>query len=116
MDVFEKIREQQKGLEGTAVWMLGEQLAEICRREPESLVLVERDLEQKGMGLSDCEKKIKAYADAHRPKGAHSACVPPDAAEEIIRAFYGLPAVSAVRAEPSQTPAGGRLIDLADFL
>ena len=30
MTVFEKIEAQQKGLEDTAIWMVGEQLKDIC--------------------------------------------------------------------------------------
>lgn len=79
MDVFEKIAALQMGKEGTAPWMVGEQLKDICRREPECAELVEKDLDVKGMGLEDCEKKIKAYADGH--KKGNCAVVPPNVAE-----------------------------------
>ena len=63
------------------------------------------------MSLSECEKKIKQYADKHRE--GNSSCVTPAAAEEIIRSFYGL------RAEAPTAPAAaprGKLLDLKDFL
>lgn len=114
MDVFEKIIALQKGKEGTAPWMVGEQLKDICRREPECAELVEKDLDVKGMGLEDCEKKIKAYADGH--KKGNCAVVPPNVAEEIIRKFYGLPDRREEKAEvPAQAQPSG-FIDLADFI
>ncbi|MEA5151988.1 MAG: hypothetical protein VB039_05240 [Oscillospiraceae bacterium] len=108
-----RICELQKGLEDTAAWMVGEQLKEICAGERESAELLLKDLEQKGMGLGDCEARIKAYADARHKKGTSCVCVTPAAAEKIIREFYGLPAAGAERARPAAT---GEIIDLADFL
>ena len=93
MTVFEKIEAQQKGFEDTAIWMVGEQLKDICSREPDSAILVAQDLENKDMSLANAEKKIKAYADKHR-KG-NFACVPPNVAEKILREFYGLPGAAA---------------------
>ena len=76
MSVFDKIAAQQKGRENTAPWMVGEQLKDICRREPLAAELVEKDLDVKEMSLVECEKKIKAYADSHK-KGS-CAVVPPN--------------------------------------
>ena len=87
MDVFEKIRAQQP-TERTAVWMVGEQLADIIRHDLAAQETVSRDLDAEGMTLADCEKKIKAFADAHKT-GIFS-CVIPSEAERIIREFYGL--------------------------
>lgn len=89
MTVFEKIESQQKGREETTVWMVGEQLKDICREDPAYADIVLADLENKEMSIVHAEKKIKAYADNHR-KGS-SACVPPNVAEKIIREFYGIP-------------------------
>ena len=115
MDVFEKIAALQKGKEGMAPWMVGEQLKDICRREPECAELVEKDLDVKGMGLEDCEKKIKAYADGH--KKGNCAVVPPNVAEEIIRKFYGLPdRREETPAEPKQQEQPVGFIDLTDFI
>lgn len=111
MSVFEKIEALQKGIENTAPWMVGEQLKEICRREPSCAELVEKDLDVKGMGLADCEKQIKAWADKNK-KGS-CCCVPPNVAEDIIRKFYGLP--EAGDQKQTQTPAG-KVLDLSAFL
>ena len=106
MNVFEKIEAQQKGKENTALWMVGEQLKDICRREPRAAELVDKDLDVKEMSIAECEKKIKAWADAHK-KGS-CAVVPPNVAEEIIRKFYGIPAT---KGGPSQSPAATALPD-----
>lgn len=108
MSVFDLIRAQQ-GKERTAVWMVGEQLMDILRREPELREIAEQDLQREGMTLTDCEKKIKAYADKH--KTGNFACVGPAEAEDIIRVFYGLH-------RTAEAPAGKRgiVVDLADFL
>lgn len=109
MNVLEKIEEQQKALkENTAPWVVGEQLKEICA-DPHCAELVSADLDRKGMGLADCEKKIKAYADKHR--SGNSACVPPNIAENIIREFYGLPEQGA----PAPATSGG-FVSLEDFI
>lgn len=93
MSAIEKITELQKGIENTPAWMVGEQLKDICREEPDSAELVEKDLEGKGMGLTDCAAKIKAWADKQKRTG-NCVCVPPQVAEGIIREFYGLPGKS----------------------
>jgi len=108
--VLQKITAQQTGKENTAVFVVGEQLKDICRREPDSAALVLRDLDVKGMSVSDAEKKIKKYADNH--KTGNFAFIPPDAAEDIIREFYGL---GGAKPEEPPAPAPG-IINLADFL
>lgn len=109
MDVFEKIEQQQKALkENTAPWVVGEQLKEICA-DPHCAELVSVDLDNPAMGLIECEKKIKKYADGH--KTGNFACVPPNVAEKIIREFYGLPEQGA----PSQATSGG-FVDLEDYI
>ncbi len=85
---IEKIRGQQ-GKERSPVWMVGEQLIDICRHEPACAELIVQDLENEAMSLVKAEKKIKAYADGH--KTGNFACVTPDEADRILREFYGLP-------------------------
>lgn len=116
MNVFEKIEAQQKGLEHTPAWMVGEQLKDICRREPASAELIAQDLEVKEMSLTEAEKQIKAWADKQPQKGG-CVCVPPDVAEEILRKFYGLPEAGAPEPKPA-APAGSgsKILDLSSFL
>lgn len=90
MSVFEIIEAQQKGIEGSPAWTVGEQLKEICAGDPHCAELVEKDLEDPAMNLAAAERQIKAWADTQR-KGKSCVCVPPNKAEEIIRKFYGLP-------------------------
>lgn len=93
MTVFEKIEVQQKGRENTDVWMVGEQLKDICRNDPSCATIVVEDLENKAMSIEAAAKKIKEYADSQKSKQkGNCVCVPPNVAEGIIRDFYGLPA------------------------
>ena len=76
MSAVEKIERQQAKEKGrTAAWMVGEQL---------------KDIDIPEMSIQQAEKKIKAYADAH--KTGRFACVTPVEAERILREFYGLTA------------------------
>ena len=121
MSAFEKIAAQQKGKENTAPWMVGEQLKEICSREPLAAELVEKDLAVKEMSLEACEKKIKEWADKHKKGGC--AVVPPNVAEKIIREFYGIPAAgnqgtktsSGAAAPPSPCAGKAEEAEIVDF-
>jgi len=93
-------------------WMVGEQLKDICRREPRSAELIAQDLENDSMSITEAEKKIKAYADGH--KTGNFSCVTPIEAEKILREFYGLPNPDETKATPP--PPAKKLIDLLDFL
>lgn len=118
MTVFEIIEAQQKGKEGTTVFMVGEQLKDICRADPACAEIVAQDLEQKEMSIEACEKKIKAHADKlAKEKKLRSVGVSPAAAEKIIRQFYGLPEVGE-KAAPVAVPAEQEpdLLDLGDLL
>ena len=123
MSAVEKIERQQAKEKGrTAAWMVGEQLKDMARREPESAELLDKDLDIPEMSIQQAEKKIKAYADAH--KTGSFACVTPAEAERILREFYGLtgndnPSVSGGAADSSlytREPSKGEIIDLGAFL
>ena len=89
MSAKEKIEGQQKRVkERSAVWMVGEQLKDMLRMEPELEELLDRDLDVPEMSIAAAEKKIKAFADAHKQGGF--SCVTPAEAEKILRNFYGL--------------------------
>lgn len=113
------IEEQQKAVkEESAVWMVGEQLKDICRREPAAAEIICQDLSVKEMSLTAAEKQIKAWADKH--KTGNFACVTPMRAERILREFYHLPEMAApavaldeAKPEPKKP---GRVLDLSDFL
>ena len=108
---IEKITAQQPK-ERTAVWMVGEQLKDMLRAEPQFAEIVLQDLENESMSITHCEKQIKAYADKHR-KG-NSSCTPPVEAERIIREFYGLSDAPAAVAAPVGS-GSAKIVNLADF-
>ena len=118
-EAIKRIEEQQAKLkEGSAPWVVGEQLKDICRREPKSAELIAQDLTNEDMSLEKAEKQIKKWADGHRT--GNFSCVPPEKADEILRKFYGLPGApekeekTPVAAEPAKEATG--MVDLADFL
>lgn len=116
---MDKITAQQAThKQGSAPWCVAEQLKDILRAQPEIAELVANDLDQTGMGLADCEKKIAAFANDHR-QGSVGFCGPADS-DRIIRAFYGLPEAPAATsptspAVPSPAPRR-KTIRLADFM
>ena len=117
MTVFEKIEAQQKGLEETDAYTVGEHLKDICRREPECVPLVLVDLDNPDMSLKAAAGKIKAWADARQKETkAKCVCVPPDVAEGILRKFYGLPdAPDARQSQPEPVTEAAPILDLASF-
>lgn len=118
MTVFEKIEAQQAGKENTGPWMVGEQLKDICRADPHCAEIVVQDLENSGMSLEACEKKIKAKADEIQKKTKQKCvCIPPNVAEQVIREFYGLPEAGAkAPSDPVPVAENSGFLDLADLL
>lgn len=105
--------QQQKHKQGSAPWCVGEQLKDMLRAEQALAPLVEQDLAQPGMGLAECELKIRDFAGKHKD-GNVSVCGPADS-DRIIREFYGLPP----RGEAPATASAKRarnVIRLTDFL
>lgn len=116
MSALEKIEAQQKGKEYTDAWAVGEQLKDMLRDEPDLEEILDKDLDQKGMGLEDAARKIKAWADEkHRKQKGNCVCVPPQVAEGIIREFYGLPAAGRKAVKPAADETDAGLPDLASF-
>ncbi len=70
--LIEKIRTQQ-GKERGPVWMVGEQLIDICSHEPGCVEILAQDLENDALSITNAEKKLKKYADEH--KTGNFACV-----------------------------------------
>lgn len=102
-------RQRRQYDEYSPVNQCGRQLIEILKELPErASEVVLADLRGKGMTLEDCEKKINAWADAH--KKGNKVCVPPNVADRIIREFYG---ITQIKDEPPK--ASGLAIDLSQF-
>ncbi len=118
MTVFEKIEVQRAGKENTPVWMVGQQLMDICRAHDSCARIVSEDLENEAMGIKAAAKKIKDWADEqHKKQKGNCVCVPPDVAERIIREFYGLPAAGSEKEDPvgEQAHAEADEFDLSSF-
>lgn len=110
--VREKIEEQQKGLENTPAFFVGEQLKEICSASERIAEIVLTDLDNPDMSIAKAEAQIKKYADENH-KSARSFCVPPDVAAGIIKKFYGVDGIE-VNSPKSDPKESG--INLEDFL
>lgn len=107
--------EAQQPKEQNAVWMVGEQLKDMLRREPNLAELVCQDLDCEQMTIANCEKKLQEFADKNKTKSAKCFCVTPVQAERIIREFYGL-TEAGQQSAPAPAPApAGELIDLTSF-
>lgn len=106
--------------QGSAPWCVGEQLKDMLRENATGAGIVAMDIDQKGMGLADCEKKIADFAQKNK-QGNVGFCGPADA-DRIIREFYGLPARSetphpiAPAGTQAAAPARRKIIRLEDFL
>ena len=100
--------QQAKVSKSSAPWYVGEQLKDILRGDEAAAAIAEADLTQKGMGIADCEKKIRTFA-----RGNGGFCGPLDA-ERIIREFYGLGEKKIV--SPANAAAPRRTISVTDFL
>lgn len=111
---IDAIEAQQKTVKSrSAQWMVGEQLKDICRREPESAELIARDLEIMEMSIIEAEKKIKAFADKN--KVGSFACVTPIEAEQILREFYGLKVPEGAETE-KDSQQDAKIISIFDLL
>jgi hypothetical protein len=113
---IELIERQQAGIENTAPWMVGEQLKDICRREPASAGLIAHDLTVPEMSLTAAEKKIKIWADTQKKRGGGCVCVPPNVAEGILREFYGLAQGNGDKTGIPSAAGMGLNLNLEDFL
>ncbi len=113
---IKKIEAQQaKAEQYSTVWTVGEQLKDMLRREPQHAELIAQDLDNAGMSIAECEKKIKAKADEiHRKLHGSGVGFSMYEVEEIIRKFYGLPERGAESIAPA-VEGGGEVIDLAEF-
>ena len=93
--------ESQQPQKHNTVWMAGEQLKEIARSEPGSAELLAKDLAGKGMTIAELARKNR---------DGNCGCVSSEEAEDVLRAFYGLPRRGEAREEAP------KVLDLADFL
>ena len=110
--VKEKITEQQKELEGTPAFEVGEQLKEICSTSERVAEIVLQDLNNPGMSIRDVEGQLRKYADQHHGK-SNCFCITPGVAEEIIKKFYG---IDGIDVPSTEVKADEPFINLEDFI
>ena len=102
---LDKINNQQKGIENTTAWAVGEQIKEMCAGNPHWQEIIDEDLDNSELSLQKAAESIKKYADKNR--GSKSVfCVTPKVAEKIIKDLYKLP----------DEEVKSQFIDLKDFL
>lgn len=106
-NVIAAIAKQQPS-QRTDVWMVGEQLKDLLKAEPQWAAMVERDLQNKEQSLEAVAKKIRDLAKNNRV--GNFSCVIPAESEKIIRETYGIPE----RGAAPEAPAGN-VINLEDF-
>lgn len=110
---IEKQMQQATRRKGT-VYHAGEQLRDICRREPDSaqLILTDMTLGDKH-GIAAAEQKIREYC-----RGVGGGCSDSEA-EDVLRRFYGLGGKEEEAPEEEKEireSGGAEIIDLADYL
>ena len=90
-EIVKKITQQQTKLDASSpAFVVGEQIKEMCEKQPSIRELILQDLDIPEMSIQKVAEKLKEYADKNR-KGAKQFCITPLVAEKIIRDFYGLP-------------------------
>lgn len=103
---IEAITAQQPKLRND-VWMVGEQLKDLLRAEPQWAEMVLQDLSNKSQRLEAVAQKIRDLAKKNR--NGSFGCVTPAEADQIIRTVYGIPKRGETPAAPSN------VINLEDF-
>ena len=116
-ELLRKISEQQEGKENTDIFMVGEQIKDICRNNEKATELVLGDLNVYEMSIEKCAAAIKKEADRlHKENKGSCICIPPNAAEGIIRHFYGIPDGTDEGAEHPGERSSDNIIRLEDFI
>ena len=115
-ELLRKISEQQEGKENTDIFMVGEQIKDICKNNDKATELVLGDLNVYEMSIEKCAAEIKKEADRlHRKNKGSCICIPPNVAEGIIRHFYGIPEDCVADEAAQRTEKTADIINLEDF-
>lgn len=112
--LIEMISAQQVGHVNDDVFMVGEQLKDMARREPAIVDILKDDLTVESMSIKQAAAKIKDYSDKNR-KNANCFCVTQIVAEGILREFYGLTKCEPIEKQNTERKSALKL-DLSDFL
>lgn len=92
---------------GSLEHCVGLELMKMCKESEGTAEIVEQDLAKKGMGLSDCAKKIRDYARNHQKGGFFE--MDDALSEKLVCEFYGIskaeaPALEVDPEEPKEKP------------
>ncbi len=111
-----EIEKQQKGMEKySCPYVVGEQLKDICIREPASAELLANDLQVKEMDLNHAERKIYEFGKNMMKGKTGGVAISPVWAEKVLRDFYKLPEAGAEVQTVEEKPKG-KIFELEDFL
>lgn len=115
-NVYEKISElQEKLAPESCAFEIGEQLKDICRRDPACEAILLEDLQNPAMGLKAADKMLYDWGK-NQAKGKGGYGISGQQAEKLLREFYGLPEAGAA-APAAETPkAESMVLDLSSFL
>lgn len=117
MTVYEKIGELQAKLDpDSCVYEIGEQLKDICRRDPACEQILLEDLQNPSMGLAAADKMLYDWGK-QQAKGKGGCGISGRKAEELLRQFYGLPEAGMEAPAPvAEVPrANSLVVDLSDL-
>lgn len=119
MTVYEKIGGLQAMHDpDSCAYEIGEQLKDICRRDPACDKILLEDLQNPAMGLAAADKMLYDWGKK-QAKGKGGYGISGRKAEELLREFYGLPAAG-VAAAPAVKAApvldGPFRLNLDDFM
>ena len=119
MNVYEKIGELQAKLDpDSCAFEIGEQLKDICRRDPACEKILLEDLQNPDMGLAAADKMLYGWGKK-QAKGKGGCGISGRKTEELLREFYGLPAAGAAEAPAVKAAPvldGPFRLNLDDFL
>lgn len=118
MTVYEKIGELQGEFNpDSCAYEIGEQLKDICRRDPACVEILLEDLQNPDMGLAAADKMLYDWG-RRQTKGKGGCGISGRKAEELLREFYGLPAAGAAApaVQTAPVPDGPFSLNLDDFL
>ncbi len=101
--------QQAKASERSHIWLMGEQLKDICRTTQGAAELVAQDLAVPEMSLEHLKKKFDEFAASKKTGG--ESCILPNEADALIREFYGI-----AKPEETPAPANGPVISLLDLI
>lgn len=117
--VITEVKKLQPAKAEGPVWLVGEQIKDIVRREPDSAATILEDISGKNACLAEIEREISKYARAH------SGCCDPFRAENIIRKYFGIPEREAPKDEDEEeagastrttVKVSAKVVNLEDFL